>query len=89
MQKNLKLLYRSFEQELTEKEQLALLKALEDVPELREKKSRIERLRLKLSGSRSPKGRPFFRERVMSQISSASETVLEPFWDALFHRLFD
>ena len=68
--KILKLLYRSFDDRLDEKEQKILTQALEDSPGLRLEKEQIETQRKSLSNSTVQSFRPFFVERVMAQVNA-------------------
>jgi anti-sigma factor RsiW len=79
------LLYRSFDAALTPEERVELDEALAKSPELREEKERITNMRSALSASAARSFRPFFAERVMHAITSASgqKNGLELFFKSL------
>ena len=68
--KILKLLYRSFDNRLKEKEQQILIQALEDSPGLRREKQRIEAQRKAVANTAAQSFTPFFVERVMEQVNA-------------------
>ena len=68
--KILKLLYRSFDSQLNEKEQKILIQALESSPELRLEKEQIEMQREALATGTVQSFKPFFVERVMEQVNT-------------------
>jgi hypothetical protein len=68
--KMLKLLYRSFDDRLEEKEQQILIQALEDSPELRREKEQIEAQRKALATTAAQSFEPLFVERVMEQVNA-------------------
>jgi hypothetical protein len=72
--KILKLLYRSFDQDLSSKEHKLLDKALESSPELRQEKERIASQRRALEESGAQSFSPFFTERVINRITSTERT---------------
>jgi hypothetical protein len=82
MRKNLKLLYRSFDDELTETERRRLQEALANSAALRAKKLRIEKMRGSFTSLEFPSGKPFLAERVWNRISATE--VVDPFWEFLF-----
>lgn len=91
--KILKLLLRSFDASLAEKEQRVLDEALENSEELRREKERIRSQRKAVAGSASPSFDPHFPERVMRKISclgSKKRNGLEFFYETFkltFQRL--
>ena len=68
--KMLKLLYRSFDDRLEEKDQQILIQALEDSPELRLEKKQIEAQRKAVTNTAAQSFKPFFVERVMEQVKA-------------------
>ena len=90
--KILKLLYRSFDEELGEKEQKYLEEALKKSDFLRKEKERILAQRRAIAESPTPVFNPDFAERVMSRIESLKEKKngFETFYETLlfiFRRL--
>lgn len=90
--KILKLLYRSFDDDLNEKEKKQLEEAMENSVELRREKEQIEVRRQAVSDSAAQSFKPFFAERVMGRIQARGqkENTLEAFYDtlkAVFRRL--
>ncbi len=89
-EKILELLYRSFDDDLSEKEQDLLEKALEDSEELRLERAKIIEQRQAISGSAAPSFKPYFVEKVMQRIDSLSDkNGLEKFYEtfkAMFRR---
>jgi len=83
--KILKLLYRSFDDELNETERRRLEEALRHSDELRREKDRILAQRHAIAKSQKPSFKPFFAERVMSRIASlnAKKNGLEAFYETL------
>jgi hypothetical protein len=86
-----RLLYRSLEDRLTEKDQNILLKALKDSPELRKEKAALLRQRELLARAGGASFGPSFAERVERRLKAlASESSgWDPFYDtllALFRR---
>lgn len=83
--KILKFLYRSFDEDLDEKEQKLLEEALKKSEELRREKEQILAQRQAVSQSAVRSFRPFFAERVMSRINALGkkENALENFYDSL------
>ena len=65
----LRLLYKSFDLPLTEKEQVALDDALSHSLELQQERVRIQNMRGAISHAGEHKFRPFFAERVISNLS--------------------
>jgi hypothetical protein len=76
--KFLKLIYRSFDDDLTEKEQEQLAEALEKSEMLQQIKEEISALRKDISNSAAQSFKPFFAERVMSRIDSANKEEYSP-----------
>ncbi|MGD2091568.1 MAG: hypothetical protein PVH61_35675 [Candidatus Aminicenantes bacterium] len=68
--KMLKLLYRSFDDRLQEKEQKKLTQALENSPELQQEKKQIEAQRLAVANTAAQSFKPFFVERMMEQVNA-------------------
>lgn len=85
MNKNiLKLLYRSFDDDLSEKERNELKEALKNSEELRKEREKILAQRKTISESGAQSFKPFFAERVMARIDALSEkTEIEPFYETL------
>lgn len=86
-EKILRLLYRSFDDNLDETEQQKLAEALRNSGELREEKRQIEMQRNAILQSGSGLSfKPFFAERVMNRISGEEkkENYAEIFFEALF-----
>ena len=84
--KILKLLYRSFDTELTQKDQKRLDDALDNSEELRMERERALAQRQALSESGSQSFTPFFAERVMGKIESIGQTKKNGF--ELFYETF-
>jgi len=86
----LELLFRSFDDDLSEKERDLLEKALKDSEELRLEGAKIKEQRQVLSESAAQSFKPYFAERVMQRIDSLSEkNGLEKFYEtfkAMFRR---
>lgn len=82
MRKNQKLLYRSFDDDLTESERRRLQQALDNSAALRAQKLRIERMRGNLASVEFQSGKPFLAERVWNRITSTE--IADPFWEFLF-----
>jgi hypothetical protein len=68
--KILKLLYRSFDDRLKEKEQKKLEQALEHSPGLQQEKKQIEVQRMILANTAIQSFKPFFVERMMAQVNA-------------------
>lgn len=83
--KILKLLYRSFDDDLDAKEQKQLAEALENSEELRKEKEQVEAQRRAISNSAAQSFKPFFAERMMSRIQALGEkeNILETFYETL------
>ncbi|KPL18935.1 MAG: hypothetical protein AMJ92_05510 [candidate division Zixibacteria bacterium SM23_81] len=83
--KAIDLLYRFFDDALTPEENEELNEALARSKELRDEKDRIVALRNEISASAAKSFRPFFAERVMHAITSATEAKngLEKFFESL------
>lgn len=85
--KNLKLLYRSFDDSLDEKRKHRLEKALKKSPELRNEESYAKSQRLLISNSHSFSFQPSFMEKVIEQINSietkSNGLDLQLFYDSL------
>ena len=76
MDKNiLKLLYRSFDDELNPKEKERLDRALKESEELRKEKEQILLQRQALVKSSTPSFKPFFAERVMNRIETSGQKI--------------
>jgi hypothetical protein len=81
-EKILELLYRSFDDDLSQKERDCLKKALEDSEELRLERAKIIEQRQAISGSAAPSFKPYFVEKVMQRIDSLSDkNGLEKFYE--------
>jgi hypothetical protein len=80
--KMLELLYRSFDDALTQAEQLQLDDALTKSTELQEERDRIVHMRAMISDGSVPSFHPFFAEKVMRRIREA-ERSQESFFDSL------
>jgi len=78
----IKLLYRSFDETLTQCEQLQLDDALAQSRELRDERDRIAQMRSTISNSSAPSFQPFFAEKVMRRIREADRKQ-ENFFDSL------
>jgi anti-sigma factor RsiW len=90
--KILKLLYRSFDDGLSEKERKQLEEALEASTEIQREKEQIAAERQAISASAVQSFKPGFAERVMSRIQAMGEeeNTLEAFYGtlkAVFRRL--
>ena len=83
--KILELLYRSFDDDLEEKEQKQLAEALKNSEELRKEKEQILAQRRAVSLSAEKSFKPFFAERVMKRIQSMGEkeNTLEILYESL------
>ena len=68
------LLYRSLDDRLSLREKRQLEQALQNSKELRAEKKRLTTLRLSIKNSAQQSFKPFFTERVMSQIFHIKET---------------
>ncbi len=90
--KNLKLLYRSFDIDLSERKQQRLDKALKQSKNLKEERELIFSRRQAVADSTVRTFRPYFADRVMSKIAAMGnkKNTQESFYDALlfvFRRL--
>lgn len=85
--KMLKLLYRSFDDMLTSKQQQQLEEALLKSKELREEKEQIIAMRTTISDSATQSFKPFFAEKVMRRIRTLQkkQRSQETFFDSLFY----
>jgi hypothetical protein len=83
--KILKLLYRSFDDELKEKERKQLDKAMKESKELQKEKEQIIAQRQALATSSPPSFKPYFAERVMDRIESfgTKKSGFESFYETL------
>ena len=83
--KNLKLLYRYFDEKLTPAEQKQLEEALQHSKELQKEKNRLSSLRKLVATNSQQTFKPFFADRVMRRISQSSEKEnrQEMFFDSL------
>ena len=86
-QKNLKLLYRSFEEQLNEEEQKQLAHALSRSAELADIQQQLEVMRADLANVPLQKAKPFLAERVLQKIVLSDEAVglQERLWETLFY----
>jgi len=83
-EKILEFLYRSFDGDLSEKEQRLLEDALRDSEELRRERAKIVAQRQAISESAAQSFQPYFAERVMQRIDSLiSKNGLEKFYETL------
>lgn len=84
-EKNLKLLYRYFDETLTPAEQKQLDEALQHSKELREEKDRLVSVRTMVAINSRQSFKPFFADRVMRKISQTAEkeNSQEMFFDSL------
>jgi hypothetical protein len=84
--KILKLLYRSFDDELTPKETERLELELKESEELRREKHKILAQRQALAESSAPSFKPHFAERVMTRVEVLGEKKngFESFYESLF-----
>jgi len=73
----LKLLYRSFDEELDPNDKDRLEKALTESHALREEKKRIIEMRSVISNSAKDSFKPFFEERVMKRILRDKSVILD------------
>ena len=82
----LELLYRSFDERLTEEERKRLDQALAASDELRAERERIAAMREAISSTAASSFGPLFAERVMDRIREGDEpeAALEPFFDSLW-----
>ena len=79
------LLYRSFDSELSTKEQEQLEQALTDSEELRREKDNIIALRQSISMEKRKFFKPFFADRVMAKIAESKQKNNEElFFESLF-----
>ena len=78
-----KLLYRSFDGELTPAEQQRLDRALEHSKELQQEKAQITAMRQLIARSSVQTFQPFFAERIMQQIRSLEKSNHQ-FFESLF-----
>jgi len=83
--KVLKLLYRSFDTDLSKKKNLQLDEALEQSKDLREERKLILSRRQAVADSAVRTFRPYFADRVMSQVAAMGDKkdTQESFYDAL------
>ena len=84
-EKDLELLYRSFDAPLTPEEQKRLKNALVGSKALRQEKKRIESIRKSVAHSAAHSFKPFFADRVMQRIekSRQEQTESDPFFESL------
>jgi hypothetical protein len=82
--KIVKLLYRSFDDELSQAEQQQLDQALLESKNLREEKGRIAQMRTAISDSGEESFKPFFAEKVIRRIKEAKHAQ-ENFFDSLIY----
>jgi len=83
----LKLLYRSFDTDLSNKKNLRLEKALKESKDLRDEKEHITSRRQAAADSADRAFKPYFADRVMAQISAIGDErePQESFYDALMY----
>jgi len=83
--KILKLLYRSFDDELNPEEKERLDRALKETEELRKEREQILAQRQALAESSAPSFKPFFPERVINRIESLGKKKngFESFYETL------
>ena len=79
--KIVELLYRSFDDELSQAEQQQLDQALLESKDLREEKTRIAQMRTAISDSGEKSFKPFFAEKVIRRIREAQQAQ-ESFFDS-------
>ena len=86
-QRIIRLLYRSFDDQLTDIEERQLQEALLESRDLRDAKVRLQRLRGDISAIQVPPGRPFLAERVLHRVhvATAMSNLHERFWESLFY----
>lgn len=83
-QKYLELLYRSFDEKLTQDEEIELKNALNESEGLRQEKMSMVAMRSKIAESKTTSFKPFFAERLMARISSMEkETTSNAFLQSL------
>jgi hypothetical protein len=82
--KIIELLYRSFDDELSQTERKQLDEALLKSKDLREEKSRIAQMRTAISNSGQLSFKPFFAEKVIRRIRKAQQAQ-ESFFDSLIY----
>ena len=75
--KIIKLLYKSFDAPLSEKEKEILVKALKESEDLRREKEKIITMREKLAAAPAVSFRPFFAERVLNRIKAQKNSLSE------------
>ena len=87
--KILRLLYRSFDDELNEKERRQLEKAMEESEELQKEREQILAQRQALAASSRPSFKPDFAEQVMDRIESlgTKKNGFESFYETLLFML--
>ena len=83
--KVLKLLYKSFDTDLSKKKNLRLEKALDESKDLKDEKELILSRRQAVTDSAEKAFRPYFADRVMTQIAALGDKkdTQESFYDAL------
>ncbi len=83
--KVLKLLYRSFDTDLSKKKNQRLQKALDDSKDLRDEKELILSRRKAVTDNAERAFRPYFADRLMAQIAAMGDkkNIQESFYDAL------
>ncbi len=75
--KIVKLLYKSFDAPLSEKEKEILAKALKESDDLRREKEKIIAMREKLASAPVASFKPFFAERVLNRIREQKNSMSE------------
>ncbi len=85
--KNLKLLYRSFDSNLSKKKNLRLEKALDESKALRDEKELVLSRRQAVTDNAERAFRPYFADRVMAQIAAIGDKKepQESFYNALMY----
>ncbi len=83
--KNLKLLYRSFDTDLSKRKKQRLEKALDESKLLREERALLSARRQAVTDNAERAFRPYFSDRVMAQIAAIGDKkdTQESFYDAL------
>jgi hypothetical protein len=83
--KIIELLYRSFDDSLSDEEQNQLTRALSQSAELRKEREQILKLRGAFAGSHAHSFKPFFADRVMNQlkIAQSHKNEAETFFNSL------
>lgn len=80
----LALLYRSFDEPLTQEQLKELDDALSSSSELKQEKERIAKMRVLLSESAQKSFKPFFAEKVVQRVNKLAKSGQEIFFESLF-----